>query len=105
MRILIEEHQYPAELVDNIIIGLTNFRNIYGKVSVNHVGYYFNPKLGDNGDTVFILPKVLLEDVETEENGKKIKKEQVFGKYAPEDIIDLQSQTLLEPQEYDFIYE
>ena len=105
MRILIEEHQYPAELVDNIIIGLTNFRNIYGKVSVNHVGYYFNPKLGVNGDTVFILPKVLLEDIKVEENGKKVTKERVFGKYDPEDIIDLQSQTLLEPQEYDFIYE
>lgn len=105
MRILIEEHQYPSELVDNIIIGLTNFRNIHGKVSVNHVGYYFNPELGDNGDTVFILPKVLMEDVQTEENGNKVTKERVFGKYAPEDIIDLQNQNLLEPQEYNFIYE
>lgn len=105
MRILIEEHQYPAELVDNIIIGLTNFRNIHGKVSVNHVGYYFNPELGSNGDTVFILPKVLMEDVQANENGDKVKKEMVFGKYAPEDIIDLQKQSLLEPQEYNFIYE
>ena len=105
MRILIEEHQYPSELVDNIIIGLTNFRNIHGKVSVNHVGYYFNPELGDNGDTVFILPKVLMEDVQTEENGTQVTKERVFGKYDPEDIIDLQNQNLLEPQEYNFIYE
>lgn len=105
MRILIEEHQYPAELVDNIIIGLTNLRNIHGKVSVNHVGYYFNPELGSNGDTVFILPKVLMEDVQANENGDKVKKEMVFGKYAPEDIIDLQKQSLLEPQEYNFIYE
>ena len=47
MRILIEEHQYPAEAVENIILGLTNLRNIKGKVSVNHVGYYYNPALND----------------------------------------------------------
>ena len=98
MRILIEDHQYRAEVVDNIIVGLTNLRNIKGKVSVNHVGYYYNPELGDGeGDTVFILPKVLLEDVEGEEL--------VFGKYRPEDIIDLSSQQLLSNEEYDFLYE
>ena len=74
MRILIEEHQYPAEVVEKIILGLTNLRNIKGKVSVNHVGYYYNPALNDGkGDMVFILPKVLLEDV----NGEEL----LFGKY------------------------
>ena len=98
MRILIEEHQYQAEVVDNIIVGLTNLRNIKGKVSVNHVGYYYNPDLGGGeGDTVFILPKVLLEDV----NGEEL----LFGKYHPEDIIDLASQQLLSKEEYDFLYE
>ena len=68
MRILIEEHQYPAEVVENIILGLTNLRNIKGKVSVNHVGYYYNPTLDNGkGDMVFILPKVLLEGEEGEE--------------------------------------
>ena len=93
MRILIEEHQYPAQKVENIIVGLTNLRNIDGKVSVNHVGYYFNPQLRD---TVFILPKVLLEDVNNEEL--------VFRKYKPEDIINLQEQNLLDEKEYTFIY-
>ena len=97
MRILIEEHQYPAEVVENIITGLTNLRNIKGKVSVNHVGYYYNPALNDGrGDTVFILPKVLLEDVEGEEL--------LFGKYPPEQVINLAEQQLLTPQEYDFVY-
>ncbi len=89
MRVLIEEHQYPAEKVENIIVGLTNLRNIKGKVSVNHVGYYYNPQLND---TVFILPKVLMEE------------ELLFGKYNPDDIVDIQNQTLLEKDEYDFIY-
>ena len=97
MRILIEEHQYPAEVVENIIVGLTNLRNIKGKVSVNHVGYYYNPALNDRkGDMVFILPKVLLEDV----NGEEL----LFGKYPPEDVINLAEQQLLSPQEYDFVY-
>ena len=98
MRILIEEHQYPAETVENIIVGLTNLRNIKGKVSVNHVGYYYNPALNDGkGDMVFILPKVLLEDV----NGEEL----FFGKYPPEDVINLAEQQLLTPQEYDFVYQ
>ena len=97
MRILIEEHQYRAEAVENIITGLTNLRNIKGRVSVNHVGYYYNPALNDGrGDTVFILPKVLLQDVEGEEL--------LFGKYPPERVINLAEQQLLTPQEYDFVY-
>lgn len=98
MRILIEEHQYPAEVVENIILGLTNLRNIKGKVAVNHVGYYYNPALNDGkGDMVFILPKVLLEDVN--------KEELLFGKYPPEKVINLAEQQLLTPQEYDFVYQ
>lgn len=98
MHILIEEYQYPAEKVDGIIVGLTNLRNIKGKVSVNHVGYYYNPQLGGGaGDTVFILPKVLLEECDGQEL--------LFGKYLPEEIIDLGTQQLLTPQEYDFVYE
>lgn len=97
MRILIEEHQYRAEAVENIITGLTNLRNIKGKVAVNHVGYYYNPMLNDGrGDTVFILPKVLLQDVEGEEL--------LFGKYPPEQVVNLAEQQLLTPQEYDFVY-
>ncbi|MBR1386819.1 MAG: LlaJI family restriction endonuclease [Alloprevotella sp.] len=97
MRILIEEHQYRAEAVENIITGLTNLRNIKGKVSVNHVGYYYNPALNDgHGDMVFILPKVLLQDVKGEEL--------LFGKYPPEQVINISEQQLLTPQEYDFVY-
>ena len=98
MRILIEEHQYPADVVDNIIVGLTNLRNIKGKVSINHVGYYYNPELNNGqGDSVFILPKVLLEDKKGEEL--------LFGKYHPEDVINLAEQQLLTPEEYSFVYE
>ena len=88
MRILIEAHQYPANLVEGIIVGLTNLRNIHGKVSVNHVGYYYNPILKD---TVFILPKVLLDGSSDEASTD----DRLFGKYKPEDVIDLKTQKLL----------
>lgn len=90
MRILIEEHQYPASLVNPVIEGISNLRDVDGRVSVNYVGYYYNPRLKD---CVFILPKVLMEG------------ELVFGHCAPEDIINIEDQTLLSSEEYKFIYE
>ena len=77
MRIIIEEHQYPAKAVEDVLDGITNLRDVDGKVSVNYVGYYYNPKLKD---CVFVLPKVLLEDKDGEE--------QVFGHCKPEEIIN-----------------
>ena len=100
MRIIIEGHQYPAEDVNDVLDGITNLRDVEGKVSVNYVGYYYNPKLRD---CVFILPKVLLEDV----NGEEL----VFGHCKPEKIIHLEAQKELPEEErlttaeQTFIYE
>lgn len=47
-------------------------------------------------DCVFILPKVLLQDVGGQER--------VFGKYRPEDIANLDVKNPLEPEERNFIY-
>lgn len=90
MRIIIEEHQYPADTVREVLDGITTLRDINGMVSVNYVGYYYNPTLKD---CVFILPKVLMEE------------ELLFGKYTPESVINLEQQKLLETEEYNFIYE
>ena len=96
MRILIEEHTYEAtekiwevakDLVPNILVG--------DKVNFSYVGYYYNTTIND---CVFILPKVLLEDV----NGE----EKVFGNHKPEDIIHLESKdNPLRDDERRFIYE
>lgn len=94
MRILIEEHQYPADAVHKVLDGITTLRNVNGMISVNYVGYFYNPTLKD---CVFILPKVLLEDVEGEEL--------VFGHATPEKIINLEETTELTQDEHDFIYE
>lgn len=96
MRILIEEYQYQATDIKDILRGIDALENVDGYVSVNYVGYYFNTEL-TKPDCVFILPKVLLEDV----NGKEL----VFGKYRPEDIINIDDDCPLSQQEKDFIYE
>ena len=84
MKIIIEEHHYRAADVKEVLRGIDALENVDGYVSVNYVGYYFNTQL-DRPDCVFILPKVLLEDVDG-------KGELVFGRYRPEDIIDLDAE-------------
>ena len=93
MRILIEEYQYNVADVKDILQGIDALENVEGCVSIHYVGYYYNTLLKD---CVFILPKVLLKDVDG--------KERVFGKYRPEDIANLDVKNPLEPEERNFIY-
>ena len=93
MRILIEEYQYNVADVKDILQGIDALENVEGRVSIHYVGYYYNTLLRD---CVFILPKVLLKDVEGDER--------VFGKYRPEDIANLDVKNPLEPEERNFIY-
>lgn len=105
MIILLEEYSY--NLMDERVIkalcgiGINWTHTRTGKVSLNYVGYFYNPELND---CVFILPKVLLEDVKGDDGTIQ---ERVFGHYKPEDIIYLDK---LEPgkikeEERKFIYE
>lgn len=93
MRILIEEYQYDVAKVKDILHGIDALENVEGKVSIHYVGYYYNTLLKD---CVFILPKVLLKDVD----GKEL----AFGKYEPEDIVTPEKNKELEVQEKDFLY-
>ena len=101
MRILIEEYQ--SSVADEkrrndlkvILQELGGFENLERKVSVNCVGYYYSTQLKD---CVFILPKVLLSVT-------KDKGELVFGEHRPEDIINIDSNSLLTEQQKRFIYE
>ena len=93
MRILIEEHQYEVAKVKDVLYGIDAMENVEGKVSIHYVGYYYNSLLRD---CVFILPKVLMKDVD--------KVEKVFGKYLPESILDLDKNNPLEPYEREFLY-
>ena len=93
MRILIEEYQYNVAYVKDIIQGIDALENVEGLVSIHYVGYYYNIFLKD---CVFILPKVLLKDVDGQEK--------IFGKYEPDKIANLDENNPLEPVERDFIY-
>ena len=93
MRILIEEYQYNVSDVHDVLYGIDPMENVEGKVSIHYVGYYYNPLLGD---CVFILPKVLLRDVD----GKEL----AFGKYQPYDIINPEGLEKLTKEERDFLY-
>ena len=91
MRLLIEEYQYNASDVKESLSGLDALENIDHLVSVNYVGYFYNPAIGD---CVFILPKVLMN----QEN-------LVFGRLKPEDIIDFDNAKGVSSEERNFIYE
>ena len=93
MRILIEEYQYNVTDVKDILHGIDALENVEGRVSIHYVGYYYNTLLKD---CVFILPKVLLKDVDGQEL--------VFGKYKPEDIVCPDKDGEMEAQEKDFLY-
>lgn len=99
MKIIIEEYQYEAADVRDVLQGISSLENIEGKVNVDYVGYYYNPQLKD---CVFILPKVLLEVVRTVD-GKE--EELVFGKYSPKDLINLDDSSFTDVRKRDFIYE
>ena len=90
MRILIEEYQYDAALVRDVLQGIDALQNVEGLVSLSYVGYFYNAKLKD---CVFILPKVLMDE-----------KGRVFGNKTPQDIIHA-DQAKLNDQERRFLYE
>ena len=92
MQIIIEGYQYPAGSVDKVL-WKGAFQTVDGKVSIGYVGYYWNDRLKDS---VFVLPKVFLEP---NANGEDL----VFGKYKPEDVIDVGNQKFTKA-ERDFFY-
>lgn len=91
MRLLIEEYQYNVSDVKESLSGLDALENIDHLVSMNYVGYFYNPTIGD---CVFILPKVLMN----QEN-------LVFGHLKPEEIIDFDNAVGVSSVERNFIYE
>ena len=101
MYILFEEHQYESSLVEKVLKDIYVLQDVDKKVSVQYVGYFYNPHLHD---CVFILPKVLLKDEGKQEvlagvtlpSGESVKPEQVL---TPKD------QQALSKEYRKFIYE
>ena len=92
MKLLIEEYRYDLSDVVNVLDGLFTLQDVDKKVSVNYVGYYYNPNEKVK-DVVFILPKVLIDE-----------KGLIFGKYSPRELIHFDEATI-EEHERNFLYE
>ncbi len=92
MKLLIEEHDYPVESVNKLFPNIDELDPIGGMVRVNYVGYYYHAA---EGESVFILPKVVLDATDG----------RVFGRHFPEEIIDLEADgSPLSKKEREFIY-
>lgn len=95
MRILLEEHEYEAAKVRDVLWEGA-FQNVDNYVSIKYVGYFYNPRIKD---CVFILPKVLMDGDEDDTRSEKL-----FGKYDPEDVINL-SESAMERQHKEFLFQ
>ena len=102
MILLFEEYHYPKQLLKEVLGGYghlaTELKN--GKAKVQYVGYFFSK---ERGDSVFILPKVFIEEHE--------KAKLAFGKYVPEDIFSISAneegvvKRLIEDGDHNVVFE
>ena len=98
MYILFEEHQYDSSLVEKVLKDIYVLQDINKKVSVQYVGYFYNPHLHD---CVFILPKVFLTEHETLVGMQMPTGESV----TPELVMTPEGQQKLSKEYRKFIYE
>ena len=99
MILLFEEYHYPKQLLKEVLGGYahlyTELKN--GKAKVLYVGYFFSK---EKGDSVFILPKIFIDD-----------QHKAFGKYLPEDITSINAnddgviKRLIEDGDHNVIFE
>lgn len=83
MKLLFEEYSYDLGYVQKV--SLSTYFFICEEIQsaqVPYVGYFYSQEIKDS---VFILPKVFLFEGEGDPNKKEI----AFGKYVPEDIINV----------------
>lgn len=91
MKVIIEGYNYSSEAVRDVLHELNPLESLEHKVSINYVGYYYNPNIHD---CIFILPKVLVNE-----------EDKVFGRLDPHEIIHLDDNNALTNEERNFIYE
>lgn len=117
MYILFEDYLYPSgtgdgrEDVQRILRELIPTHDLEGRRVANFVGYYYSSAVQD---CVFILPKVLLKDIQEEKDGKKVTREALpyqlpnedEERYVkPENIITPAQQEILGDEYQRFLYE
>lgn len=84
MKLLFEEYSYDLPYVQKVSLSAYFFLcKEINSAQVPYVGYFYSEQVKDS---VFILPKVFLFDGE----GRAENNEVAFGKYRPEDIINVE---------------
>lgn len=87
MKLLFEEYSYDLPYVQKVSLSAYFFLcEELKSAQVPYVGYFYSEQAKDS---VFILPKVFLFEGEGDANKKEI----AFGKYRPEDIINVDDPT------------
>lgn len=98
MKIFFEQYPYSISHVKGILDS-SLYTECNGMKVIPYVGYYYAPEIGDS---VFILPKVFISQgyIEGESNMRSL----AFGKYLPEDIINVDTERILATKENEVLF-
>lgn len=86
MKLFFEDYHYSKNLLDEWYKAFSYHTMKDGKVSLSDVGYCYSSELNDS---VFVLPKVFLNLYNDDELEGTTSGLWAFGKYDPEEIVDL----------------
>lgn len=106
MKLFFEQYPYHPSSVKGIL-DKELYTDYNGSKVIPYVGYYYAPELMDkdgnvSGDSIFILPKVFLTQGKLEGDDKV--RTLAFGKYNPEDIIDVDTEEILSHRDNEVIF-
>lgn len=106
MKIFFEQYPYHPSNVKGIL-DKDLYTDYNGSKVIPYVGYYYAPSLLDrngniSGDSIFILPKVFLTLGKLE--GDEKERTLAFGRYKPEDIIDVNTEEVLSHKDNEVIF-
>ncbi len=104
MKILFEQYPYSASHVNRILDADLYTECANGTIVIPYVGYFYSPEVEGGGDSIFILPKVFLSQIKEKEGNKEKFVYKAFGRYLPEDIIDLEGTILTEHNDNEIIF-
>lgn len=106
MKLFFEQYPYHPSNVKGIL-DKDLYTDYNGSRIIPYVGYYFAPSILDEngnvcGDSIFILPKVFLTQgkLKGEDNVRTL----AFGRYKPEDIIDVDTEEILSHKDNEVIF-
>jgi hypothetical protein len=106
VKLFFEQYPYSPEDVKDIL-DKDLYTDYNGSKVIPYVGYYYAPNIKNEdghivGDSIFILPKVFITQGKLE--GEEKARELAFGRYKPEDIIDVDTKEVLEKKDNEVIF-